>query len=80
MVDRVNGSDYGLGGSVWSSDVDRAIEIANRIESGTVWVNQHVTIAPNVPMAGYKQSGIGVEQAQEGLDEFTQMKVVNIAR
>ncbi|MFC3052088.1 aldehyde dehydrogenase family protein [Kordiimonas pumila] len=80
VISRANASDYGLGGSVWSPDITKACEIANRIESGTVWINQHVTIAPNVPMAGYKKSGIGVEQSQEGLDEFTQMKVLNIAK
>jgi len=80
IVDQVNSSEYGLGGSVWSSDVAKACDIANRIESGTVWVNQHINIGPHIPMAGYKKSGIGVEQSVEGLDEFTQMKVVNVAK
>jgi len=80
IVQQVNGSDHGLGASVWSADMLRAADIANRIESGTVWVNQHINIGPHIPMSGYKQSGIGVEQSQEGLDEFTQMKVINIAK
>jgi len=80
IVDQVNSSEYGLGGSVWSSDVAKACDIANSIESGTVWVNQHINIGPHIPMAGYKKSGIGVEQSIEGLDEFTQMKVVNVAK
>jgi len=80
VIARANDSDYGLGGSVWSSNIDRASDIANKIESGTVWINQHTAIGPHIPMAGYKKSGIGVEQAQEGLEEFTQMKVVSIAK
>lgn len=80
VVNRANASDYGLGGSVFSSSVERACDIANRIESGTVWVNQHINIGPHIPMAGYRMSGVGVEQSIEGLDEFTQIKVVNIAK
>lgn len=80
VIERANASHYGLGASVWSSDLEKACAIANRIESGTVWINQHINIGPHIPMAGYKQSGIGVEQSQEGLEEFTQMKVVNVAK
>ena len=80
VIARANASDYGLGGSVHSADVDRAAEIAGRIESGTVWVNQQLNIGPHIPMAGFKGSGLGVEQSVEGLAEYTQMQVVNIAR
>ncbi|WCL53408.1 aldehyde dehydrogenase family protein [Gimibacter soli] len=80
VLAEVNGTDYGLGGSVWSGNVERAVEVATRIESGSVWVNQHINIGPHIPMSGYKSSGVGIEQAQEGLDEFTQMRVINIAR
>ncbi len=68
------------GQSVWSKDTDRAAAIADRIESGQVWVNQHLAIGPHIPMAGYKSSGLGVEQSTEGLAEYTQPRVVNIAR
>lgn len=80
VVARANDSDYGLGGSVHSSDVDKATDIAGRIESGTVWVNQQLNIGPHIPMAGFKGSGLGVEQSVEGLAEYTQMQVVNVAR
>ncbi len=80
VVARANASDYGLGGSVWSKDIGRAAEIAARIESGQVWVNQHVAIGPHIPMAGFKNSGLGVEQSVEGLAEYTQTQVVNIKR
>lgn len=75
-----NDSDYGLGASVWSADEDIAINIASQIEAGSVWVNQHINIGPHIPMAGVKNSGLGVEQSQQGLDEYTQIKVINIAK
>lgn len=80
VVRRANASDYGLGGSVWARDTDRAADIAARIESGQVWVNQHIAIGPHIPMAGFKNSGLGVEQSVEGLAEYTQLQVINIKR
>lgn len=80
VIARANASEYGLGGSVWSKDVARAADIASRIESGQVWVNQHVGIGPHIPMAGFKNSGLGVEQSVEGLAEYTQLQVINIKK
>ena len=80
VISRANASDYGLGGSVWSKDVARAAEVAARIQAGQVWVNQHLAIGPHIPMAGFKQSGLGVEQSAEGLTEYTQIQVINIKR
>jgi len=80
VVNRVNASEYGLGGAIHSADVDAATDIAGRIESGTVWVNQQLNIGPHIPMAGCKASGLGVEQSVEGLTEYTQMQVINVAR
>ena len=79
-IARANDTDYGLGGTVWSSDPERAYEVALRIDSGTVWVNTHLDVPPDVPFAGAKQSGLGAELGQEGLEEFTQAKIVNVAR
>jgi len=76
---RANRSEFGLGGSVWSTDIDRARALAERVESGTVWVNQHLNFGPDVPLAGAKQSGIGVEWTQLGLAEFCQVNVINQA-
>jgi len=77
---QANGLEVGLGGSVWSSNAERASEIAAKLESGTAWVNQHGPISPNVPFGGVKCSGIGVEFAEEGLAEYTTIQVVNIAK
>ena len=77
---RANSSPYGLGGSVWGTDAKRAGKFAARMETGTVWVNKHLDIGPNIPFGGAKQSGMGVEFSEEGLAEFTQSQVVNVAK
>lgn len=79
-IRRANATNYGLGASVWSSDTDRAYEIASRIEAGTVWINKHLDMAPHIPFGGAKHSGIGTEFAEEGLAEFTQLQIINAAR
>lgn len=79
VVARANASPYGLGASVWSSDPSRALALAERIESGTVWVNKHLDLNPDVPFGGARQSGIGCEMGIEGLLEFTQRRIVNVA-
>jgi acyl-CoA reductase-like NAD-dependent aldehyde dehydrogenase len=77
---RANASPWGLGGSVWSNDAERAHALAEQMDSGTVWINHHGDLAPNIPFGGAKQSGMGVELGEEGLAEFTQLQVINISR
>ncbi|MGV8995574.1 MAG: aldehyde dehydrogenase family protein [Parvibaculaceae bacterium] len=79
-VARANASPYGLGGSIWSSNPDRAYKLALQMESGSVWVNKHAELAPNIPFGGSKTSGLGTELGEEGLAEFTQLQVINVAR
>jgi acyl-CoA reductase-like NAD-dependent aldehyde dehydrogenase len=79
-IARTNSSEYGLGATVWSSNPERAYEVALKIDSGQVWVNKHLDLPPDVPFGGAKQSGFGSEMGQEGLEEFTQAKVINMAR
>jgi acyl-CoA reductase-like NAD-dependent aldehyde dehydrogenase len=79
-IARANDSDYGLGGSVWSSNTDRALSVARRIEAGLVWINKSLDLPPDVPFAGAKQSGIGAEMGQEGLEAFTQVTIINMAK
>jgi acyl-CoA reductase-like NAD-dependent aldehyde dehydrogenase len=76
-VRRANATTYGLGGSVWSSDVARAGRLAEQLQAGTVWVNAHIDMDPRFPLTGAKQSGFGVECDVYGLHEFTQMQVLN---
>lgn len=79
-LERANDSKYGLGGSVWTTDLDRGAEIAGRLEVGTAWVNNHAVTLPNQPFAGAKWSGIGVENSRLGLHEFTQVQAIHVAR
>jgi len=79
-ISRANASPFGLGGSVWSSDTEAAKAIATRLECGTVWINKHGEVKPNIPFGGVKQSGIGTGFGLEGLKEFTTIQVINAAR
>ncbi len=72
-----NELEVGLGGSVWSSDRERAKAVAARIEAGTVWINQHGTVNPFVPFGGAKQSGYGLEFGVHGLKAVAQPQVIN---
>ena len=79
-IARTNNSEYGLGATVWSNSNERAYAVASRIESGTVWINKHLDLPPDIPFAGAKQSGLGIEMGQQGLEEFTQQRVINMAK
>ena len=79
-IARANGTEYGLGGTVWGADSKRAYEVAQRMASGTVWVNKHLELPPDIPFGGAKQSGFGTEMGQEGLEEFTQSRIINMAK
>ncbi len=76
VVRRANATEYGLGGSVWGADEDRAVEIAARVASGTVWVNETQHLSPMAAFGGMKQSGLGVEGGVEGLLEYTNAQTI----
>lgn len=79
-VAQINSTPYGLGGSVFSADVERAVAVADRLDTGTVWINHHLVLDPRVPLGGAKDSGIGVDYGLEGLKLYTQATVVRIAK
>ena len=79
-VAQANATHFGLSGSVWSADVERATEVAGRLECGTAWVNQHLNVLPHAPFGGAKWSGIGVENGPWGLLGFTEIQTVNVAK
>ena len=80
VIARATQSEYGLAGAVWTKNVEAGIDIARRMETGTIWVNQNLELTPGVPFAGHKQSGFGVENGMEGLLEFMVPQVINVAR
>jgi acyl-CoA reductase-like NAD-dependent aldehyde dehydrogenase len=78
VVTRANTTPFGLSGSVWGRDIDRAISIARKIEAGQVWVNTHGVLAINhlAPYGGVKQSGIGRKSGIEGILEYVQSQTI----
>ena len=76
-LQRANSLDVGLGGSVWGPDRDAALEVAGKMECGSVWINSHGGLNPMAPFGGIKSSGIGVEFGVEGLTEYTTIQVVH---
>jgi acyl-CoA reductase-like NAD-dependent aldehyde dehydrogenase len=74
-IARANATHFGLSGSVWSNDSERASEVADQLECGTAWVNAHLALAPHQPFGGFKWSGVGVENGPWGLDAFTDIQV-----
>ncbi|KAK2624582.1 hypothetical protein QTJ16_005775 [Diplocarpon rosae] len=79
-ITRANNTDYGLGASVWSADVARANHIAQRIESGIVWVNTHMEMDPRVPFGGHKHSGIGTEMGANGLKSYCNSQTLYLGK
>ena len=75
-IARANASDYGLGASVWGGDEDAAFAVAERIASGTVWVNETQHLSPLAAFGGIKQSGVGIEGGVDGLLEYTNVKTL----
>jgi aldehyde dehydrogenase (NAD+) len=71
-----NDSPYGLSGSVWSGDRDRAMAVASKMRTGTVGVNGGIWYSPDMPFGGYKQSGVGREMGVAGLEEYLETKSV----
>ena len=78
VIRMANESEYGLGGAVWTRDINRALRIARAIETGRMWVNTYNTIPEGAPFGGYKNSGIGRETHKIILEHYTQMKSILI--
>jgi acyl-CoA reductase-like NAD-dependent aldehyde dehydrogenase len=75
VIERANATHFGLSGSVWGTDVERAAAVADQLECGTAWINAHIALAPHQPFGGFKWSGVGVENGPWGLSAFTEIQV-----
>jgi acyl-CoA reductase-like NAD-dependent aldehyde dehydrogenase len=80
VIATANKNENGLGGSIWSSNIPLATSLASKLETGSVWINEHGTVQPDAPFGGVKQSGIGVEFGTLGLEEYTSVQTIKISR
>ena len=76
VIRRSNDVTYGLGSSVWTSDITTAMRATRDLRFGTVWINEHVVVPSEMPWAGYKESGHGASLSPYSLEEFTYIKHV----
>lgn len=79
VIKMANDSEYGLGGAVWTKDINRAFRVARGVETGRMWVNNYNNLPAHAPFGGYKKSGIGRETHKVILDHYTQMKNIYIS-
>ncbi|OZD18248.1 sorbosone dehydrogenase [Rhodococcus sp. 06-156-3C] len=77
-ISLANATDYGLAGSIWSKDIDKALIVARNMRNGRVWINTTIDGGPQLPAGGMKQSGFGREMGSAGFEEFTEIKTVQI--
>ena len=78
VIKMANDSVFGLGGAVWTRDVNRAIRVSRAVETGRMWVNCYNSIPAGAPFGGYKESGIGRETHKIMLEHYTQQKNIMI--
>lgn len=79
-ISRANASEYGLGASVWSADAEKALAVGQRLQAGTVWINETQHLSPLATFAGHKQSGAGAENGIEGLLEYTAAQTITVKK
>lgn len=79
VIAKANDSVYGLAAGIHTKDVNKAIDVSNRIKAGTIWINTYNAFHQNVPFGGFGQSGIGSEMGAAALDNYTQVKSIRMS-
>merc|ERR1711913_196416 len=78
-IERANKNNYGLAAAVFTENLGKVMYVSNSLRAGTIWVNTYNTFSAAAPFGGYKESGIGRELGQYGLDNYTEVKTVTMA-
>ena len=78
LIEMANDSEYGLAAGIHTTNINNAINVSNRLNAGTVWINTYNDFHHSVPFGGFNASGIGREMGAEALDNYTQVKAVRI--
>ncbi len=78
VIARANHTSYGLAAGVWTRDIKKALAVANGVRAGTIWVNCYHVLDTRAPFGGFKQSGIGRELGEYGLQQYTEVKTVTV--
>jgi acyl-CoA reductase-like NAD-dependent aldehyde dehydrogenase len=76
VIELANDNTFGLCASVWTRDMVKAIRFARKLQAGTIYINDHLTIGPEMPWGGFRESGIGKENSVVGLEDYTQLKLI----
>ena len=79
VIDMANGVEYGLAAGIMTNDLQKALDTANKLEAGSVWINSYFNFQVGAPFGGYKKSGVGREQGKETLDAYSQAKTITVA-
>ncbi|MFM6905052.1 MAG: aldehyde dehydrogenase family protein [Acinetobacter tjernbergiae] len=80
VVKATNQSEYGLGGSIWTRDLEQAQKLALTMETGTVWINSHSDLSPQVAFGGWKLSGLGYSFGLDGLLQYTHKQAIHLSQ
>lgn len=79
-ITEANATDFGLGASVWGADLHSAEAVANQLQAGSVWINRHGIVMPDIPFGGFKGSGIGRANGNIGLDSYSELQTISMAK
>ena len=78
VIDRCNDTFYGLAAGVFTKDINKALQFAQSVQAGSMWINSYMPNTPQAPFGGFKQSGFGRECGEDGLHEYLEIKAVSI--